>query len=104
MRRHAKWALPLAFLISSVHIASGQATDKWDLQRCVTYALQNNITVRQAELQIKIAELEYQLSKWGQYPTLNFSGNLGYGAGRNQDPTSFSLITTSYVFNNYSLQ
>lgn len=95
-------ALVLFILASS--LVSGQASEKWDLQKCVSYALQNNITVRQADLQTKFAELEFQLSKMAQYPTMNFSGNMGYGAGRNQDPTSFGLITTSYVFNNYSLQ
>ena len=94
----------LVLWILSSHYVSGQVAEKWDLQKCVNHALQNNITVRQAELQTKFAELEFQLSKMAQYPTMNFSGNVGYGAGRNQDPTSFGLITTSYVFNNYSLQ
>ena len=79
-------------------------TDKWDLRRCVEYALQNNISVKQADLQIRFAKLDLQLSKWEQYPFANFSGNLGYSAGRNQDPTTFSLITTGYVFSNYTLQ
>jgi outer membrane protein len=35
---------------------------------------------------------------------VNFGGNLGYSSGRNQDPTSFSLITTGYLANSYSLQ
>ena len=105
MIRYFRWTViaSVLFVLNSARIW-GQATEKWDLQRCVNYALQNNITVRQAELQIRFAELEFQLSKMAQYPTANFSGNLGYGAGRNQDPTSFGLITTAYVFNNYSLQ
>ncbi|HKB43104.1 MAG TPA: TolC family protein [Chitinophagaceae bacterium] len=80
------------------------AQDKWDLRKCVEYALQNNISVKQADLQIRFAALDLQQSKWNQYPAANFSSNLGYSAGRNQDPTNFSLITTGYVFNNYSLQ
>lgn len=94
----------LVLLILASDFVAGQVAEKWDLQKCVNHALQNNITVRQAELQAKFADLEFQLSKMAQYPTMNFSGNVGYGAGRNQDPTSFGLITTSYVFNNYSLQ
>ncbi len=78
--------------------------EKWDLRKCVEYALQHNISVRQADLQIRFAELELQQSKLAQYPAVNFSTNAGYSAGRNQDPTSFSLITTGYFFNNYSLQ
>jgi outer membrane protein len=84
--------------------ASIKPEDKWDLRKCVEYALQNNISVRQADLQIRFAELDFQQSKQALYPRANFSGNVGYSAGRNQDPTSFSLITTGYIFNNYTLQ
>lgn len=84
--------------------SSAFAQEKWDLRKCVEYAMQNNISVRQADLQIRFAELDLHQSKQSQYGNANFSGNLGYSAGRNQDPTSFSLITTGYIFNNYSLQ
>ncbi len=82
----------------------GQTVDKWDLKKCVDYALEHNISVRQADLQIRFAKLDYQQSKLAQYPGANLSSSTGYSAGRNQDPTSFSLITTGYVFDNYSLQ
>lgn len=81
-----------------------QTGDKWDLRRCVEYALENNISVKQADLQIRFAELDLKQNKLSQYPDANYSTNLGYSAGRNQDPTTFSLITTGYVFNNHSLQ
>lgn len=78
--------------------------EKWDLRRCVEYALQNNISVRQADLQIRFAELDLHQTRLSQYPSFNFGGNLGYSSGRNQDPTSFGLITTGYLSNSYSLQ
>ncbi|HEY0434985.1 MAG TPA: TolC family protein, partial [Chitinophagaceae bacterium] len=78
--------------------------EKWDLRKCVDYALKNNITVRQADLQQKFAALDLQQSKWNQIPSANFQGSSGYSAGRNQDPTNFSLITTGYLFSNYALQ
>lgn len=74
------------------------------MPRCVDYALKNNISVKQADLQVRFAELDLHQSKWAQYPGVGFSGNYGYSAGRNQDPTSFGLITTGYLFNSYSLQ
>ncbi|MBK5270239.1 MAG: TolC family protein, partial [Bacteroidia bacterium] len=82
----------------------GRDPDKWDLRKCVEYALLNNVSVKQADLQARFAALDLQQSKWAQIPFANFSGNMGYSAGRNQDPTNFSLITTGYVFSNYSLQ
>jgi outer membrane protein len=80
------------------------AQEKWDLQKCVNYALEHNISVRQADLQNRFAALNYQQSKMALLPGANFNSNIGYSSGRNQDPTSFSLITTGYAFNNYSLQ
>ena len=83
---------------------SSYAQEKWDLRRAVEYAIANNISVKQADLQARFSELTFKQSKMSQYPGLNFSGSAGYSAGRNQDPTSFSLITTAYWFSNYQLQ
>jgi len=90
------------FLLCLSILSFGQ--DKWDLRKCVEYALQNNISVKQADLQIRFAKLDLQQSRWEKYPFVNLSNNTGYSAGRNQDPTTFSLITTGYVFSNYTLQ
>jgi outer membrane protein len=93
----------IAFLFYSSFL-SAQSTEKWDLKKCVEYAMEHNISVRQADLQIRFAELDFKQSKLSQLPSASLSSNLGYSAGRNQDPTSFSLITTGYFYNNYSLQ
>ncbi len=105
MRQCIKLLLCLLLLnVFCLQFAQAQQIEKWDLRKCVEYALQNNITVRQADLQIRFAELELKQSRLSQYPNANFSSTLGYSSGRNQDPTTFSLITTGYAFNNFSLQ
>jgi outer membrane protein len=83
---------------------SSYSQQKWDLRRAVDYALTNNISVKQADLQVRFSELNLKQSRLSQWPAANFSGNTGYSAGRNQDPTNFSLITTAYWFSNYQLQ
>jgi outer membrane protein len=80
------------------------AQQKWDLRKCVDYAMANNITIKQTALQAKLSELTLNQSKLGQYPGASFSTSGGYNSGRNQDPTSFSLITQSYVSANMQLQ
>ena len=97
-----KWCIQL--LLCLVISSTSFSQEKWDLRKCVEYALQNNISVRQADLQTRFADLDLHQSKLAQYGSANFSSNVGYSAGRNQDPTSFSLITTGYIFNNYTLQ
>ena len=81
-----------------------QAQEKWGLLKCIEHAMANNISVKQVDLQSKIAELTLKQSKYGQLPNLNFSGGPSYNNGRNQDPTTFTLITQSYLSANMQLQ
>jgi outer membrane protein len=83
---------------------SAKAQEKWNLLKCVEYAMTNNISVKQLELQSKISELQYKQSKLGQIPSLNLSGGPGLYSGRNQDPTTFRLSTESYISGNLALQ
>lgn len=94
--------LIITFLLGS--ITSAQAQEKWSLVKCVEHAMANNITIRQTELQTNNAQLLLKQSKMSQLPSLNFSGSEGFASGRNQDPTSFSLITQSYISTNMQLQ
>ena len=98
--RHKFYILTAALLITG----PVKAQEKWNLVKCVEYAMTNNISVKQLDLQSKIAELQYKQSKSGQFPNLNFSGGPSYNSGRNQDPTTFSLITQSYLSANMQLQ
>ncbi len=85
-------------------VKESKAQQPWDLKQCIDYAFAHNISVRQADLQTKFSQLNLQQTKWARYPNASFSTNAGYSSGRNQDPTTFSLTTTGYFFNNYSLQ
>lgn len=85
-------------------IVTVQAQEKWGLLKCVEYAMANNISIKQVDLQSKIAELTLKQSKLGQLPNFNFSAGPGYNSGRNQDPTSFSLTTQSFISANTQLQ
>lgn len=76
----------LLFLIAASFLARAQ--DKWDLRKCVDYALANNISVKQADLQVKFSELTYKQNKGDRLPTLNSSINASYGFGLSQNPTT----------------
>ncbi len=94
--------LTLSFLLALSFSANAQ--EKWSLLKCVEYAMANNISIKQTDLQSKIAELDLKQSRLGQIPGLNFSGGPSFNNGRNQDPTTFSLITQSYLSANMQLQ
>lgn len=81
-----------------------QQGDKWDLQRCVDYAVQNNISVKQSDVQARITALQTRLAKGAIIPSLNFNSQAGFNFGRNVDPTSNQFVNQQLFFQNYSLQ
>ncbi len=100
-------------LLSGITIIAGfffltagqvQAQEKWDLQKCVNYALQHNISVKQADLQARFAALDYKQARLNIYPNIGFSTNLGVNSGRNQNPANFDLVTETFLSHGYSLQ
>jgi outer membrane protein len=71
--------------------------EKWDLRKCVDYALKNNISVQQADVQARIVALTYEQSKLGQYPSVSFQNRAGYQFGRSIDPAT-NLFTNQEIF------
>ena len=63
---------------------------------CVDYALKNNISVRQADVQARIVALTYEQSKLSQYPSFSFQNSAGYNFGRNIDPST-NLFTNQEI-------
>lgn len=80
------------------------AQDKWDLTRCVQYALANNISIKQSDIQARLSKLTMDQSKMAQIPTLGAGGGLGINSGRSQNPTNYTLITNTYLYNNWGVQ
>ncbi|MGG9970578.1 TolC family protein [Ferruginibacter sp. SUN002] len=92
------------FITIGLFCNSTIAQQKWDLRKCIDYALANNISIKQTDIQSKISELQYKQSKLSQYPNLNYNLNSSFNSGRNQDPVTYSLITQSYLATNMQLQ
>ncbi|MDA3616084.1 TolC family protein [Polluticaenibacter yanchengensis] len=69
--------------------------EKWDLKKCVAYALENNIDIKQSRIQEKLSELTYKQSKDGRWPTLSFSTGFGEQFGRSIDPTTNQFTTNA---------
>ncbi|HEY4336485.1 MAG TPA: TolC family protein, partial [Puia sp.] len=80
------------------------AQDKWDLKRCVEYAIANNISVKQADVQARLSKLTLEQSQWNQVPTLSLGSQLGVRSGNTQNPNTYALSTQTYALNNYQAQ
>ncbi|WP_299109829.1 TolC family protein [uncultured Winogradskyella sp.] len=66
--------------------------DVWTLEDCITYALENNITVKDATLTKDIAEVDYNKAKSSRLPNLYASASQNFSNGNTIDP-----ITSDYV-------
>lgn len=79
----------IALALQLTLLSTPFSQEPWTLERCIEYALANNIQVKQQELSVKANEVNYLQSKLDILPTLNLNGNHSY---------SFGLVT-NYITN-----
>src|SRR5678810_112759 len=92
------------FLFLCLPLEKIHAQDIWDLRRCVDYAMANNISVLQADVQARQAALQTKLANWQAIPTLGFNTQAGWQFGRNIDPTTNLFTNNEVFFQSYTLQ
>jgi outer membrane protein len=96
----------LLTLLSSLLLLSGtqiQAQDKWDLRRCVEYAVAHNVSVKQADVQARLSKLTLNQSKLQRWPSANFQNSNGFQFGRSIDPATNSFTTDQVTFSQFGL-
>jgi len=79
-----------------------RSQETWSLERCISYAMENNIQVKQSKLNTEYYENLLLQSKIGQLPSLNAQGNYTYSWGRALDQTTYSF-TDDQKINSISL-
>lgn len=78
--------------------------NKWDLRRCVEYGMQNNVNVKQAEIQADRSAINFQQSSLQSLPTLSYGLTHGFSFGRTLDRTTNAYTSRSAMFQQMSLQ
>ena len=63
-----------------------QAQQIWSLEDCIDYALKNNISLKQSELNIELNNNEYFQSKMELLPSVNISNSFNNNRGRYINP------------------
>jgi outer membrane protein len=76
--------------------AALMAQDTWTLQRSVDYALANNISIKQQDVQRRYSALSLKQSQLAQIPSVSGGVSATFGSGRNIDPYTNTIITQSY--------
>lgn len=68
------------------------------MRRCVDYAISNNISVKQSDLQTRFSELTYKQGKQSQWPSLSFSNSYSFRLGRAENPST-GILEDNNIFN-----
>jgi outer membrane protein len=61
---------------------------KWTLEECVDYAIQNNISIKQSELDLKTSSVDKLEAIGGFLPTLNGNANYSVNTGASINPVT----------------
>ena len=98
----------LAFVGGILLTASLNAQETWSLQKCIDYALENNILIKQQEIAVKYQQNQLNQAKKDRLP--NFNGQLGnnYNYGRsltyqNTYENTNSISVSGYVGSDVTL-
>lgn len=79
----------LLFIGISICQANAQV---WTLDKCVSYAMENNLNLKQSKLNVDLAEVNKSDGRYAMYPNLNGSTSRAHSYGRAINP-----LTNSYV-------
>jgi len=83
--------------------ASLQAQEVWTLEKCVDYALTNNIQVKQQQLQVQNTKATVTQDKLTMLPSLNGFAMHGYNWGQTVDRYTNQFATQRVRTNNFYL-
>lgn len=76
---------------------------KWTIQECVEYALKNNISIKQSELDIKTADIDKKTAIGSFLPSLNAGASHSWNIGLNQNITTGLLENQTIQYTSASL-
>lgn len=97
--------LALAIIIFSTFtgFAQDSTTVTWSLDNCLKYAVENNLTVKQAVLSENSATLDYRQAKANRLPNLFASASQSLTNGRSIDPITSDFVSQTVHSSSFGL-
>ena len=87
----------ISILFVLIGIASHAQVKKWTLKECVEHALQNNISIKQSELDLELTDVE-QLTAMGNFlPDINVGAGVSENTGLSFNPVTNNAQTTTFL-------
>ena len=79
------------------------AQNTWNLTRCISFSIENNIGLKQMEVQKELATEDFNQSKRNLLPGISASSQAGLNFGRSIDPNTNGIVNTKFFNNTYDL-
>ncbi len=93
----------LTFYLIFNLLASSVAQELWSLQRCVDYAIDHSLSLRQSKLDAQQSGINQQAAKQLRIPSFSASSDFNVSYGRQIDPTTNDFINQRFSSQNLSL-
>jgi len=93
----------ISIIFFFVGLLSFSQQKQWTLEECVNYAIENNISIQQSELDVKSAEINKKDALGNYLPSLNASGTHSWNIGLNQNITTGLLQNQTTQFTSFGV-
>jgi outer membrane protein len=89
----------LLFFVLLFGATASAQVKKWTIQECVEYALKNNISIKQSELDLRATAIDKKLAIGSFLPDINAAASHSWSIGLNQNITTglYERQTTQYT-------
>lgn len=85
------------FLFSTCFVVSFSQNKEWSLEECIRYALDNNIQIKQQDIQTRYMRNSLDLAKLNLLPTINGTASHNYSFGRALDQTTYEYTENEKI-------
>mgnify|MGYP002632343130 FL=1 len=87
-KAHKMTTKKILFFLMLVGMQLSAQEKKWTLEECVDYAIKNNISIKQSELDLKTSSVDKLEAIGGFLPTLSGNANYSVNTGASINPVT----------------
>lgn len=95
------FAIVLSYFLWAIG-AFAQGGAPWTLQRCIDYALENNLEIRRKMLSRETKKIDVNDYRWAFTPSISLGSSVSIASGRVLDHTTYEFLHNSMVENTSS--
>ncbi len=101
-KMHFKPLIAIITIVFSVGNTTN-AQEVWTLNQCISYAIENNISIRGFEIREELSLEDVKQSKRNMLPGISASTSAGLNFGRSIDPNTNDYVDNEFFNNSYGL-